>query len=455
MYDIQDEKYKVFSMLKKFLFENKLTLPAKLLMFYLFLGIVIFSIITEYPLSGVLNILFGRGYSIQPFAYSLLFAFFIYIPYLYLSDKYINTKSNIVLIYVYLTLFTIGTTIYMWMHTENGWQPLILMMALMFYPNKYIFVSNLMLLTYVIFKGKNREKIKENRRQSVRIMVAFFYLCLASGIPYFFKWQNITILEKASKQVEMSFNCPIEENILKTKECIDNIIIKKNNSLSTKWDNLIYRFKNPHRKIRHSIYNKNFVEVSAVLTDKFNSIKQCYTIDKCRFSSKYVPIEKGLRYDIYQNSQIRTESLGSGNFAFYAAYDNKKRINASIPNSKKTHYDSSGKFKQYIESKITGKKDVILSQTNGTDEFWAVGLEYIPLMDNNYFIIVSIPRYVEQGKNKYGEYLFEYTKGYKFYTSCKGKNCYEQDLEISLDSRDDPSIIYIHFGNNVYKINIP
>ena len=144
-----------------------------------------------------------------------------------------------------------------------------------------------------------------------------------------------------------------------------------------------------------------------------------------------------------------------GNFAFYAAYDNKKRINASIPNSKKTHYDSSGKFKQYIESKITGKKDVILSQTNGTDEFWAVGLEYIPLMDNNYFIIVSIPRYVEQGKNKYGEYLFEYTKGYKFYTSCKGKNCYEQDLEISLDSRDDPSIIYIHFGNNVYKINIP
>ena len=340
------------------------------------------------------------------------------------------------------------------MNTENGWQPIIFMMALMFYPSKYAFVSNLILLTYIVFKGKNKEKSRKNKNQSIGIIISFIYLCLAAGVPYFLKRMNITVLEKAPKQVEQPFNCPIEENILKTKECIDNIIIKKNNSLSTKWDNLIYRFKNPHRKIRHSIYNKNFVEVSAVLTDKFNSIKQCYTIDKCRFSSKYVPIEKGLRYDIYQNSQIRTESLGSGNFAFYAAYDNKKRINDSIPNSKKTHYDSSGKFKQYIESKITGKKDVILSQTNGTDEFWAVGLEYIPLMDNNYFIIVSIPRYIERGKNKYGEYLFEYTKGYKFYTSCKGKNCYEQDLEISLDSRENPSVIYVHFGDNVYKINI-
>ena len=265
---------------------------------------------------------------------------------------------------------------------------------------------------------------------------------------------NITVLEKAPKQVEQPFNCPIEENILKTKECIDNTIIKKNNGLSTKWDNLVYRLKNPHRKVRHSIYNKNFVEVSAVLTDKFNSIKQCYTIDKCKFFSKYVPIEEGLRYDIYQNSQIRTERLGSGNFAFYAAYDNKKRINSYIPNSEKIYYDSSGKFKQYIESKITPKKDVILSQTNGIDEFLAVGLEYIPLIDDNYFIIVSIPRYIERGKNKYGEYLFEYTKGYKFYTSCKGKNCYEQDLEISLDSRENPSVIYVHFGDNVYKINI-
>ena len=77
------------------------------------------------------------------------------------------------------------------------------------------------------------------------------------------------------------------------------------------------------------------------------------------------------------------------------------------------------------------------------------------IKDNNYFIIVSIPRYIERGKNKYGEYLFEYTKGYKFYTSCKGKNCYEQDLEISLDSRENPSVIYVHFGDNVYKINIP
>lgn len=108
-----------------------------------------------------------------------------------------------------------------------------------------------------------------------------------------------------------------------------------------------------------------------------------------------------------------------------------------------------------MKVRLSQKKDVILSKTNKTDEFWVVGLEYIPLIDDNYFVIFSIPRYIEKGKNKYGEYLFEYTKGYKFYTSCKGKKCYEQDLEISLDSRDDPSNIYIHFGNKVYKINIP
>lgn len=447
---------KYFSMLKNFLFGNKLTLLAKLLIMYIFWGIIILPAMeTASPLRGIMNILFSSGSSILPFAYSLLFASCIYIPYLYLANKFINTKPNIILIYVYLILYTIGLTIYMWMNIENGWQPIIFMMALMFYPNKYALISNLILLIYIIFKGKKEEEAKENKYQPIRIIVAFTYLCLATRVPYFLKWQNITILEKAPKQVEQSFNCPIEENILKTKECIDNIIIKKNNDLSAKWDNLVYRLKNPHRKVRHSIYNKNFVEVSAMLTDKFNSIKQCYTIDKCKFFSKYVPIEEGLRYDIYQNSQIRTERLGSGNFAFYAAYDNKKRINSYIPNSEKIYYNSSGKFKQYIESKITPKKDVILSQTNGIDEFWAVGLEYIPLIDNNYFIIVSIPRYIERGKNKYGEYLFEYTKGYKFYTSCKGKNCYEQDLEISLDSRENPSVIYVHFGDNVYKINIP
>lgn len=342
------------------------------------------------------------------------------------------------------------------MNTENGWQPLVLMMALMLYPNKYAFVSNLILLTYIIFNGKNDDKAKENKCQSVKIFVAFTYLCLAAGVPYFLKWQNITILEKAPKQVEEPFNCPVEENISKTKECVDDAILKKNNSISVKWDNLIYRLKNPHHKVRYSIYNKNFIEISAMFTDKFNSIKQCYAIDKCRFYSKYVPIEKGLRYDVYQNSQIRTD--GFGNYKFFAAYDNKKMMNIYIPDSDDRYVDGrnyEGNIKQYIESKALPKKDVIPSKTNKTDEFWVVGLEYIPLIDDNYFIIFSIPRYIEKGKNKYGEYLFEYTKGYKFYTSCKGKKCYEQDLEISLDSRDDPSNIYIHFGNKVYKINIP
>lgn len=442
-------------MLKK-LFGNRLTLLAKLLIIYLFLGITVFPIITGAPLIGIATVLFGHEYSILPFIYSLLLAFCIYIPYLYLSNKFLSVKSNIILIYVYLILYTIGLTIYMWMNTENGWQPLVLMMALMLYPNKYAFVSNLILLTYIIFNGKNDDKAKENKCQSVKIFVAFTYLCLAAGVPYFLKWQNITILEKAPKQVEEPFNCPVEENISKTKECVDDAILKKNNSISVKWDNLIYRLKNPHHKVRYSIYNKNFIEISAMFTDKFNSIKQCYAIDKCRFYSKYVPIEKGLRYDVYQNSQIRTD--GFGNYKFFAAYDNKKMMNIYIPDSDDRYVDGrnyEGNIKQYIESKALPKKDVILSKTNKTDEFWVVGLEYIPLIDDNYFIIFSIPRYIEKGKNKYGEYLFEYTKGYKFYTSCKGKKCYEQDLEISLDSRDDPSNIYIHFGNKVYKINIP
>ena len=129
-----------------------------------------------------------------------------------------------------------------------------------------------------------------------------------------------------------------------------------------------------------------------------------------------------------------------------------------IPDNGKQYYKGrnyEGNIKQYTESKITRKKDVILSRTNGIGEIWAVGLEYIPLVNDNYLIIVSIPKYVEKGKDEYDEYLFEYTKGYKFYTSCKGKNCYEQDLEISLDSRENPSVIYVHFGDNVYKINIP
>lgn len=243
------------------------------------------------------------------------------------------------------------------MNTENGWQPLVLMMALMLYPNKYAFVSNLILLTYIIFNGKNDDKAKENKCQSVKIFVAFTYLCLAAGVPYFLKWQNITILEKAPKQVEEPFNCPVEENISKTKECVDDAILKKNNSISVKWDNLIYRLKNPHHKVRYSIYNKNFIEISAMFTDKFNSIKQCYAIDKCRFYSKYVPIEKGLRYDVYQNSQIRTN--GFGNYTFFAAYDNKKMMNIYIPDSDDRYVDGrnyEGNIKQYIESKALPKK---------------------------------------------------------------------------------------------------
>lgn len=346
-------------MLKK-LFGNRLTLLAKLLIIYLFLGITVFPIITGAPLIGIATVLFGHGYSILPFIYSLLLAFCIYIPYLYLSNKFLSVKSNIILIYVYLILYTIGLTIYMWMNTENGWQPLVLMMALMLYPNKYAFVSNLILLTYIIFNGKNDDKAKENKCQSVKIFVAFTYLCLAARVPYFLKWQNITILEKAPKQVEEPFNCPVEENISKTKECVDDAILKKNNSISVKWDNLIYRLKNPHHKVRYSIYNKNFIEISAMFTDKFNSIKQCYAIDKCRFYSKYVPIEKGLRYDVYQNSQIRTN--GFGNYTFFAAYDNKKMMNIYIPDSDDRYVDGrnyEGNIKQYIESKALPKKKTL------------------------------------------------------------------------------------------------
>ncbi|HIU53215.1 MAG TPA: hypothetical protein IAD20_03945 [Candidatus Scatocola faecipullorum] len=443
-------------MLKKFLFENKLTLPARLLLVYLFSAIIVFPIIAGVPLMGIAGILFGREYSILPFAYSMLSAFCVYIPYLYLSGKFINTKLNIILIYVYLFLFATGMTIYIWMNTENGWQPIIFMMALMFYPSKYAFVSNLILLTYIIFKGKNKEKSRKNKKQSIGIIISFIYLCLAAGVPYFLKRMDITVLEKAPKQVTQPFNCCVEDDILKTKECVDSVITKKNSSFGTKWKNLILRFKNEYRATRHIIYNKNFIDITVERVNEFNSIKQCHTIDKCKVSSEYTAIDGVKRYDIYQNSRIITDS--SGNYKFFATSDNEKEMVVYIPDNGKQYYKGrnyEGNIKQYTESKITRKKDVILSRTNGIGEFWAVGLEYIPLVNDNYLIIVSIPKYVEKGKDEYDEYLFEYTKGYKFYTSCKGKNCYEQDLEISLDSRENPSVIYVHFGDNVYKINIP
>ena len=442
-------------MLEKFLFRNESSLPAKLLLVYILSALIIASSNGGYFLVSPLMKVITDGYSLEPFLYSLFSASVIYGVYFYIAGKFLPPKTNIILIYVCLFLSSVFTTIYLWMHIERGWQILVFYFALMFYFNRYTLISSLMLLIYIIIKApqvKTQKKdIKPDQYGVIKVAAAFIYLCLAAGIPHFLRYQNITILEKASRDTKQTYlyDCVPEEDILMTKECVDAAITKKNNSFNEKWKNFVNKIKNPKgvNWQTEAFYNKNFIAKKPKIIDNFISIKQCYPIDKCKFSSKYVSADKGLRYDDYQNSKIRTESLA---YSFYAKYDNKKPMLVHIKDKNYYRYN----IKQYIESKSGGKNDVILSQTNGIEEVWAVGLEYIPLVNDNYFIIISIPRYVEKEKNKHGEYIFEYRNGYKFYTSCKGKDCYAQDLEISLDSRKDPSQIQINFGGKVYEIEI-
>lgn len=424
-------------------FKNKLALPAKLLTLYLLVGVVAIPAVTGYPFLGIKNIFLGREYSPLPFLFSLIAAICIYAPYIYFSQKFISAKSNVILIYVYFFLNLAATTAYLWSHTENGWQPMIIYMALMFYPNKYAFISNVMLLVYAFRSaGAATSSATAKAGQKVRISLAFVYLCCAAAVPYALKYQKISFLEKAPAKQGLPFSCAVETNILQTKKCIEDTIEQRNNGLGKKWERLVKKILYPGRKEYRNNFNKNFIEKETREASPFNSIKECYRQDSCIKDSPAVSARRVLKYDSFDGIYIWVDS------SYYATREDKN----FYLDVRDDRIYSLGEIKQYPESRATAKKDVLIIKRNSQEEILVAGSEYIPLTDDNFFIVISISRFGGQQTNRSGEVVLQYQEGYKFYTWCHGHECYNQNLEISADRRENPSVIYVLWGNRTFKI---
>ena len=103
---------------------------------------------------------------------------------------------------------------------------------------------------------------------------------------------------------------------------------------------------------------------------------------------------------------------------------------------------------------VSQSKDGILAQDNGKNAIFFVFSEYLSLPNDNYFMIFSIVKFVENHIDKYGSPHFIYQNGYKFYTTCHGEKCYNKNVKISLNRRIDPQYALVKFDNKIYQINL-
>ena len=124
-------------MLKKY-FCNQLTLPAKILLIYMIWGLFFIPINAGTPLNNVMVLLVDDNFSILPFIYCVLLLTFLWLPFIYFSNKYLTLNEKLILLYGFLYIYLAIVTIWAWMHTERGWEPLILIGGLMFFVENHI-----------------------------------------------------------------------------------------------------------------------------------------------------------------------------------------------------------------------------------------------------------------------------------------------------------------------------
>ena len=124
-------------MLRKY-FCKQSTLPAKILLIYMIWGLFFIPINAGTLLNNVMVLLVDDNFSLLPFIYCVLILTFLWLPFIYFSNKYLILNEKLILLYGFLYIYLAVVTIWAWMHTERGWDPLILIGGLMFFVENHI-----------------------------------------------------------------------------------------------------------------------------------------------------------------------------------------------------------------------------------------------------------------------------------------------------------------------------
>ena len=439
-------------MLRKY-FCKQSTLPAKILLIYMIWGLFFIPINAGVPLNYVRILLIDDNFSLLPFIYCVLILTFLWLPFIYFSNKYLILNEKLILLYGFLYIYLAMVTIWAWMHTERGWEPLILIGGLMFFASRYFFlfcVSALFIIFYFNKKQHQPEIQLSHPQKTILILFLLTYLSCFASLAFILKKYDVSLLENTPKEKIVPWDCPISTDIKQIKSCLNDKIENKQNSFSYNWHKFVVWLRQGKRNSNPKTFNHNFKEATPIVIPNFQSIKACYNKDQCIFSSKYVSKDENINYDRWKDMYLRTENWTP--FKFYAKKD-EQQIITYIPQDKFSHiYEPI--FKHCSESFLTQSKDGILAQDNGKNAIFAVGNEYLSLPNDNYFMIFSIVKFVENHIDKYGSPHFIYQNGYKFYTTCHGEKCYNKNVKISLNRRIDPQYALIKFDNKTYQINL-
>lgn len=397
------------------------------------------------------NLFFDRSGSLYPFLYSLAAVLVIYLPWMYFSRRFVRLSTCVAVAFWYLILSLLVWTILLFFSIEIGWNFFVFIYALMFYPAKYIFISNVLLFYFVIKYSLLRENEEEHKVANERILAffLFLYLCLAACVPSLLASKGIKVLANVQTK-PLVFNCSVSEDILETKKCIDETIYKREQSLDVK---IAKKVKHPAVTGRPKFFDEGFIEKEIKKLSAFESIKECYAKDGCiKALPKGEPnLKRVLKYDEYGDVYIWVDS--------YSSFGEKDGKGLYLSLSFSGRLWNIGNVKSYPPAFFARKRDVVIIKRQSKEEVFVVGSEYIRLTNeavsqpkDEFFVVISVLRFSGLTQNEYDDYFLDYQEGYKIYTSCSGANCFDADINISTDKREDPTALYVRFGEEAFEI---
>lgn len=380
--------------------------------------------------------------SIYPFLYNSIAAFVIMTPLIYLMFRFFSQKIFYNFFSYYPLWFPAICLPYFWMHTENGWQPLLLVYGIIFSPTKYtlaLYLFSLILAVFSVCIDANKFGKKQKHQKSLRYLYLIFalvYLCGISFLPFVLP-ENILSSSQQEKRPEISslnWGCLEYKN---NEEGFRQCLAKKTTDYSKR-----YLFK-------HDIDNakRRPIETPVLLhpevINSYQSVKECFATNTCYTSEDKLGIFR----------------VNASPFKISGLLDLKKPGNISW---EWADFETSPGRTELWPAYNLHFSDVVIIENNGKKEVFYVAKLLLNLDDNMVLADILIVHYQQTDREfisrhytKMQNLRFEKVGAYRFSIIDTKSALLSQknDLNISVDKRENPTVLLIRNGEKVYAVD--
>lgn len=380
--------------------------------------------------------------SIYPFLYNSLAAFIFLMPVVYLMFHFFSQKTFYYFFSRYPLWFPVICLPYFWIHTENGWQPLLLIFGVVFYPTKYtlaLYLFSLILAILSAYIDVNKFGKKQKHQKPLRhlyLTLALVYLCTISVLPFILPKQTVRSFQQENRPAITSLNWGCTE-YKSNEESFRQCLAKKTANYPKR-----YLFKSDIDNIKRRPLENPILLHPKILTS-YKSIKDCFATNTCYTS--------GDKFGFF--------SVNSSPFQISGILDLKKRGNTPWEWADFETYPGRTEFWPVYNPHFS---DVVIIENNAKKEVFYIAKLLLNLDHNMVLADILLVHYKQTDRKftstqytKMQNFRFEKAGTYRF--SLIGTKSElsprKNDLHLSIDNRENPSLLLIKNGETVYGID--